>query len=83
MGYSLIQIDLLSNALFWNMIITQYVAGALEKYYEVNGAMPQKIVLYRDGVGDGQLYTVYKSEFEQIMSAFAEVGVSNSRYVAV
>ncbi|XP_059156591.1 piwi-like protein 1 isoform X2 [Physella acuta] len=53
--------------------------GALEKYYEVNGAMPQKIVLYRDGVGDGQLYTVYKSEFEQIMSAFAEVGVSNSR----
>jgi len=37
--------------------------GALQKYREYNhGYLPQRIVLYRDGVGDGQIPYVYKHE---------------------
>ncbi|XP_059156586.1 piwi-like protein 1 [Physella acuta] len=48
--------------------------GALQKYHEVNGALPQKIILYRDGVGDGQLKTVFHSENEQVISAIRDAG---------
>ncbi|CAL1531960.1 unnamed protein product [Lymnaea stagnalis] len=55
------------------------MTGALKKYHEVNGAMPQKIILYRDGVGDGQLKTVFHSEQEQIMSALRDAGGTEYR----
>ena len=29
--------------------------GALRKYHEVNGKLPDRIIVYRDGVGDGQV----------------------------
>lgn len=29
--------------------------AALKKYHEVNQALPDRIVVYRDGVGDGQV----------------------------
>lgn len=47
---------------------------ALKKYHEVNGAAPQKLVFYRDGVGDGQLEFVFKHECEQVNAAFHTVG---------
>jgi aubergine-like protein len=38
---------------------------ALHKYKEYNGgALPQRIVIYRDGVGEGQIPYVYKHEVE-------------------
>jgi hypothetical protein len=38
-------------------------AGALEKYKEHNlGCLPQKILIYRDGVGKGQIPYVYEYE---------------------
>ncbi|RUS89237.1 hypothetical protein EGW08_002980 [Elysia chlorotica] len=43
--------------------------GALRKYHEVNGGLPQKLFIYRDGVGDGQLPVVQESEIEQIKQA--------------
>ncbi|KAK3770140.1 hypothetical protein RRG08_007051 [Elysia crispata] len=43
--------------------------GALRKYHEVNGSLPQKLFIYRDGVGDGQLAAVQESEIEQIRQA--------------
>ena len=32
-----------------------WVLGALRKYHEKNNALPDRIVVYRDGVGDGQV----------------------------
>ena len=29
--------------------------GALKKYFENNGVLPERIIIYRDGVGDGQV----------------------------
>lgn len=32
-----------------------FYLGALRKYREVNGRNPMTIVVYRDGIGDGQV----------------------------
>lgn len=42
---------------------------ALRKYHETNGFVPQRIIVYRDGVGDGQLDTVLQVEIPQIINA--------------
>ncbi|XP_076853988.1 piwi-like protein 2 isoform X2 [Brachyhypopomus gauderio] len=44
--------------------------AALQKYYEVNHTFPEKIVIYRDGVSDGQLKTVEHYEIPQILKCF-------------
>ena len=31
------------------------MSKALRKYHEFNGSFPERIVVYRDGVGDGQV----------------------------
>ncbi|BFZ18410.1 hypothetical protein BsWGS_21449 [Bradybaena similaris] len=54
--------------------LTTLLAVALKKYYEINRALPKRLVFYRDGVGDGQLEFVYKHECEQVHAAFSSVG---------
>ena len=43
--------------------------GALRAYHAINGALPDRILIYRDGVSDGQLETVKKHELPQVMKA--------------
>ena len=31
------------------------ILAALRKYHEINNALPDRIIVYRDGVGDGQV----------------------------
>ena len=56
--------------------ITIFV-GALEKYHEVNGQLPERIVVYRDGVGDGQLSAVFEHEVPQMIECFKRAGGSD------
>ncbi|CAG5920323.1 unnamed protein product [Menidia menidia] len=44
--------------------------AALKKYYEVNHNLPEKIVVYRDGVSDGQLKMVEQYEIPQLIKCF-------------
>uniref|UniRef100_A0A669CXD1 Piwi-like protein 2 n=1 Tax=Oreochromis niloticus TaxID=8128 RepID=A0A669CXD1_ORENI len=44
--------------------------AALQKYYEVNHNLPEKIVVYRDGVSDGQLKMVEQYEIPQLIKCF-------------
>jgi len=44
--------------------------GALKKYHEMNHELPDKILVYRDGVGDGQMETVKTYEVQQFFNAF-------------
>lgn len=44
--------------------ISTDIALALQKYREINNCLPDKIIVYRDGVGDGQLPLVLKHEVE-------------------
>ncbi|XP_038559876.1 piwi-like protein 2 [Micropterus salmoides] len=44
--------------------------AALQKYFEVNHNLPDKIVVYRDGVSDGQLKMVEQYEIPQLIKSF-------------
>ena len=53
------------------------IAGAIAKWLEMNnGKMPKYIIVYRDGVGDGQLQAVYAYELPQIDKAIASFGAA-------
>ncbi|XP_043548694.1 piwi-like protein 4 [Chiloscyllium plagiosum] len=47
--------------------------GALSKWLEVNHVLPSRIVVYRVGVGDGQLMTLVDYEVPQILDSFKMV----------
>ncbi|XP_058864602.1 piwi-like protein 2 isoform X2 [Acipenser ruthenus] len=44
--------------------------ASLQKYFEVNHNLPEKIVVYRDGVSDGQLKAVEDFEIPQLLKCF-------------
>jgi aubergine-like protein len=49
--------------------LTASIAKALQKYKEFNeGTLPQRIVIYRDGVGEGDVHTVCTHEVENLNS---------------
>jgi aubergine-like protein len=45
---------------YWGFV--NMFTEALQKYREHNGHLPQRIVFYRDGVGEGQIPYVYECE---------------------
>ncbi|XP_069699949.1 piwi-like protein Ago3 isoform X2 [Periplaneta americana] len=48
--------------------------SSLKYYYEVNHRFPDRIVIYRDGVGDGQLRVSADYEVPQFESCFQHIG---------
>ncbi|XP_062817111.1 piwi-like protein 2 isoform X2 [Anolis carolinensis] len=46
------------------------LVGALQKFYEVNHFLPEKIVFYRDGVSDSQIKMVENYEVPQLQKCF-------------
>ena len=51
-----------------------HVLAALKKYHDVNGKLPERIIVFRDGVGDGQLDVVYDHEMPQLFKSFQQMG---------
>ncbi|XP_068681290.1 piwi-like protein 1 [Montipora foliosa] len=49
------------------------MSAALRRYNELNGDLPERIMIFRDGVGDGQLRTVVEHEVPQLKASFNEV----------
>ncbi|XP_073978510.1 piwi-like protein Ago3 isoform X2 [Rhodnius prolixus] len=45
------------------------ILACLQKFKAINGVYPEQILIYRDGVGDGQLDAVEKFELPQIITA--------------
>ncbi|CAG5115063.1 unnamed protein product [Candidula unifasciata] len=50
------------------------LTNALRKYHSVNHFLPEKIVIYRDGVGDGQLNVLADHEVKQLHRSFSSFG---------
>lgn len=59
--------------------LTSNPAGALNRWYRNNHGLPARIIVYRDGVGDGQLQTLVDYEVPQLLSSVTEAS-SNTRY---
>jgi len=51
-----------------------FIVDALKKYHAVNGSLPNRIIVYRDGVGDGQLPVVVEHEVNQIIAGTLSLG---------
>jgi len=49
------------------------MAAALKKYNEINQTLPDRIIVYRDGVGDGQVDMVAEHEVPQMRVAASAV----------
>jgi len=56
------------------------MTGALKKYREVNGHDPDRIIVYRDGVGDGQIYDVKDHEVPQFKAAIQEFNPNITKF---
>ncbi|XP_062855469.1 piwi-like protein 1 isoform X2 [Trichomycterus rosablanca] len=48
--------------------------GALKAYLKYNKCLPSRIIVYRDGVGDGMLHSVVNYEVPQIMQSIKAMG---------
>ena len=57
------------------------ILAALKKYHMENGCLPEKIIIYRDGVGDGQLPAVYAHEVPQMIETIKEAAGQDYKYV--
>lgn len=51
--------------------------------YQINHTLPEKIIVFRDGVGDGQLNTVGSYEVPQLSECFALFGESYQPQMAM
>uniref|UniRef100_A0A3P9B496 Piwi-like RNA-mediated gene silencing 1 n=1 Tax=Maylandia zebra TaxID=106582 RepID=A0A3P9B496_9CICH len=47
-------------------VLTLCFPAALKEYLRFNGCLPSRIIVYRDGVGDGQLHSVVNYEVQQL-----------------
>ncbi|GLG94082.1 Piwi-like protein Ago3 [Gryllus bimaculatus] len=52
------------------------MGGALKKYLEASGFYPDRIIMFRDGVGDGQLKMTQEFEVPQLLQSFGDLGLS-------
>ncbi|XP_021174036.2 piwi-like protein 1 [Fundulus heteroclitus] len=50
------------------------LTGALKDYLKFNNCLPSRIIVYRDGVGDGQLHSVVNYEVAQINDSIRSMG---------
>lgn len=50
-----------------NAQLAHHMQKALEVYKDTCGELPEKIIFYRDGVGEGQIQYVQKKEIEPLL----------------
>ncbi|XP_055970785.1 piwi-like protein 4 [Sorex fumeus] len=60
-----------------------FMSGALNKWYEANHILPARIIVYRSGVGDGQLQTLIDYELPQLLSSVTASGSQASPRLSV
>ncbi|XP_057172812.1 piwi-like protein 4 [Ursus arctos] len=60
-----------------------FMTGALNRWYKQNHALPARIIVYRDGVGDGQLKTLIEYEVPQLLSSVTEASSNTSTKLSV
>ncbi|XP_006833803.1 PREDICTED: piwi-like protein 4 [Chrysochloris asiatica] len=60
-----------------------FMIGALNRWYKYNHDLPARIIVYRNGVGDGQLKTLIEYEVPQLLSSVAESSSNASSKLSV
>ncbi|XP_069825741.1 piwi-like protein 4 isoform X2 [Dendropsophus ebraccatus] len=57
--------------------------GAIEQWQKSNKELPSRIIIYRDGVGDGQLQMLLDYEIPQLLGFFRECQIAHSPRITV
>ncbi|XP_016062212.1 PREDICTED: piwi-like protein 4 isoform X1 [Miniopterus natalensis] len=60
-----------------------FMIGALKKWYEHNHGLPARVIVYRDGVGNGQLHPLTEYEVPQLLSSVTEASPNTSSRLSV
>ncbi|XP_066894371.1 piwi-like protein 4 [Kogia breviceps] len=60
-----------------------FMIGALNRWYKHNHGLPARIIVYRAGVGDGQLKTLIEYEVPQLLSGVTEASSNTSPKLSV
>nr|XP_023500440.1 piwi-like protein 4 isoform X3 [Equus caballus] len=60
-----------------------FMTGALNRWYKYNHGLPARIIVYRDGAGDGQLKTLIEYEVPQLLSSVTEANSDASSKLSV
>ena len=55
--------------------LTQCVDRAIMEYNARNRELPERIIIYRDGVGDGQLQYIHEHELPQIKTFIGRANI--------
>ena len=55
--------------------------GALQAFKKANGAFPARLIFYRDGVGEGQIEGICRSEIVQIKQALTNAGLADTKLI--
>lgn len=53
--------------------LAECITESLKKYKETNGCYPDRVFVYRDGVGEGALALVYETELKKILQVLKKV----------
>lgn len=59
------------------------LTDGLKRYHQLNGQMPDRIFIFRDGVGEGQLQAIKEFELEQVKQCFKEIGSYEPRFAFI
>jgi len=59
------------------------ITKALARYNKLNGCLPERIIMYRDGVGDGQIPYVIEHEIAAIEECFKRTGMEGVKFTYI
>ncbi|CAG2112823.1 unnamed protein product, partial [Medioppia subpectinata] len=49
------------------------IKEGIKRYFDVNKSLPNRIIIYRDGVSEGQINHVYNVELKQVVAALKQI----------
>jgi aubergine-like protein len=49
------------------------ILAGLENYHKINSKLPSRVIIYRDGVGDGQVQHVFTIEVQEVRRAIKKI----------
>jgi len=59
------------------------ITKALARYNKLNGCLPERVIMYRDGVGDGQIPYVMEHEVAAIEDCFKKTGMETVKFTYI
>jgi len=59
------------------------IAKVLRRYKAVNGCLPERVIMYRDSVGEGQIPYVMEQELAAIANCFEETGMDIVKFTYI